>query len=93
MQSEAIRGGRMGSLEYLEEPLLEAARVHADQDHHEDLPRLSAESPHVCEQVCEQRVVVEVVGIPPDEGGHQSIIIRGHQRQSGLVFEVVGIPP
>ena len=81
----------MGSLEYLEEPLLEAAR--ADQDHHEDLPRLSAESPHVCEQVCEQRVVVEVVGIPPDEGGHQSSIIRGHQRQSGLVFEVVGIPP
>ena len=70
MQSEAIRGGRMGSLEYLEEPLLEAPRVHADQDHHEDLPRLSSESTHVCEQQ-EQRVVVEVVGIHPDEGGHQ----------------------
>ena len=91
MQSEAIRGGRMGSLEYLKEPLLEAPRVHADQDHHEDLPRLSSESTHVCEQQ-EQRVVVEVVGIHPDEGCHQKII-RGHQRPSGLVFEVVRIPP
>ena len=91
LMREVIIGNQKQSDEYLEEPLLEAARVHADKDDYEDLPRLSPESTHVCEQQ-EQRVVVEVVGIHPDEGCHQKII-RGHQRPSGLVFEVVRIPP
>ena len=90
LMREVIIGNQKQSDEYLEEPLLEAARVHADKDDYEDLPRLSPESTHVCEQQ-EQRVVVEVVGIHPDEGCQK--IIRGHQRPSGLVFEVVRIPP